>query len=395
MASTTWPPWRSAELGDHGLGVGGHVGEAAGRSSPQPPRSSVITSLRARSDAAEVGRHHRAPGLGRAHRHPGRAGHRQPEARQPRRIEVVVGEPQLVPGVGRRAGRVAGTATVDGVVADRTVVDRAGVNRAVADRAAVDRAGTDRAGTGRLVRLHPDHQDQAGRTLGQGGGHPVDLAAPQVGLAHGHHDRGPGELGHVEGALAGGDGSRIDHGAVGVGDHGFLPSRATVGPRSKGSRGPPPGQVPPGNVAACESEERCWSWRSWWRGCWAPAGATRGPPDRAPPPPRPPRPVDLADADFDDLTAEAAPEVDAVDNLFKPPYITVKAGTTVTFRNDGRNSHNVYPATEGAFEPLDTESFEPGTESTITFDEAGDYAYYCTLHGTTTKGMVGAIRVVE
>ena len=105
--------------------------------------------------------------------------------------------------------------------------------------------------------------------------------------------------------------------------------------------------------------------------------------------------VDLADADFEDLTAEAAPEVDAVDNLFKPPYITVKAGTTVTFRNDGRNSHNVYPATEGAFEPLDTESFEPGTESTITFDEAGDYAYYCTLHGTTTKGMVGAIRVVE
>ena len=105
--------------------------------------------------------------------------------------------------------------------------------------------------------------------------------------------------------------------------------------------------------------------------------------------------VDLSKADFDDLTAEAAPEVDAVDNLFKPPYITVKAGTTVTFRNDGRNSHNVYPATEGAFEPLDTESFEPGSESTITFDEAGDYAYYCTLHGTTTKGMVGAIRVVE
>ena len=105
--------------------------------------------------------------------------------------------------------------------------------------------------------------------------------------------------------------------------------------------------------------------------------------------------VDLSKAEFDDLTAEAEPVVDAVDNLFKPPYITVKAGTTVTFRNDGRNSHNVYPAAEGDFEPLDTESFEPGTESTITFDEAGDFAYYCTLHGTTTKGMVGAIRVVQ
>ena len=105
--------------------------------------------------------------------------------------------------------------------------------------------------------------------------------------------------------------------------------------------------------------------------------------------------VDLSKADFDDLTAEAAPEVDAVDNVFKPAYITVKAGTTITFRNDGRNSHNVYPAVEGTFEPVATDDFEPGTETTLTFDEAGDYPYYCTLHATTTKGMVGAIRVLE
>ena len=45
--------------------------------------------------------------------------------------------------------------------------------------------------------------------------------------------------------------------------------------------------------------------------------------------------VDLSKAKFDDRSAEAKPEVDAVDNLFKPPYIIVKAGTTVTFRNDG------------------------------------------------------------
>ncbi len=105
--------------------------------------------------------------------------------------------------------------------------------------------------------------------------------------------------------------------------------------------------------------------------------------------------VDLSKADFEDRSSEPKPEVDAVDNLFKPPYIIVKAGSTVTFRNDGRNSHNVYPAVEGDFDPLDTDSFEPGTEATITFDEAGDFPYYCTLHGTTTKGMVGAIRVVE
>ncbi len=29
------------------------------------------------------------------------------------------------------------------------------------------------------------------------------------------------------------------------------------------------------------------------------------------------------------------------------------------------------------------------------FDEPGEYAYYCTLHGTETAGMVGTIRVVD
>ena len=30
-----------------------------------------------------------------------------------------------------------------------------------------------------------------------------------------------------------------------------------------------------------------------------------------------------------------------------------------------------------------------------TLTEPGDYAYYCSLHGTATKGMTGAIRVLE
>ena len=110
---------------------------------------------------------------------------------------------------------------------------------------------------------------------------------------------------------------------------------------------------------------------------------------------KPAKAVDLSKADFVDLSGEASAEVDAVDNVFKPAYITVKAGTTITFRNDGRNSHNVYPAVDGAFAPVVTDDFEPGTEATLTFDEAGDYPYYCTLHATTTKGMVGAVRVVE
>ena len=105
--------------------------------------------------------------------------------------------------------------------------------------------------------------------------------------------------------------------------------------------------------------------------------------------------VDLSDKEFVDETGTDAVEVDAVDNNFRPPYIEIDAGTTVTFVNDGRNDHNVIPVVDGAFPEIPTEDFEPEDTGEVTFDEAGDYPYYCSLHGTKTKGMVGAIKVVE
>jgi plastocyanin len=76
-------------------------------------------------------------------------------------------------------------------------------------------------------------------------------------------------------------------------------------------------------------------------------------------------------------------------------YIEVSPGTTVTFSNRGRTEHNVLPAIDGSFEPIQIAQLKPGMEATITFDEPGDYPYYCSLHGTKTKGMIGGIRVVE
>ncbi len=104
--------------------------------------------------------------------------------------------------------------------------------------------------------------------------------------------------------------------------------------------------------------------------------------------------VDLSAASFVDLTGEEEPAVDALDNVFKAKYVEVRAGTTITFRNDGRNTHNLLPVSDGAFPPLEAAAFEPGVEAAITFEQPGDFAYYCSLHGTTTKGMVGAVRVV-
>ena len=103
---------------------------------------------------------------------------------------------------------------------------------------------------------------------------------------------------------------------------------------------------------------------------------------------------DLSDKDFKDLTADADPVVQARDNNYVAQYVTVKAGATVKFINKGRNQHDVLPAEEGAFVAIEKADFNPGDDGTITFDKPGDYPYYCTLHGTKSKGMVGAVRVL-
>jgi len=105
--------------------------------------------------------------------------------------------------------------------------------------------------------------------------------------------------------------------------------------------------------------------------------------------------VDLSGKDFSDETGSAKVAVQARDNTFVAPYIEVKAGTIITFTNKGRNQHNVYPTTEGAFPIIDTDAFDPGESGVVKLNKPGDYPYYCTLHGTKTKGMVGAIRVVS
>lgn len=96
-----------------------------------------------------------------------------------------------------------------------------------------------------------------------------------------------------------------------------------------------------------------------------------------------------------DNTGEASVMVNARDNYFDPKYVEVSKGTAITFINDGRNVHNVLPVAEGAFTQIEADAFDPGKEGQITFDEVGEYPYYCSLHGSRTKGMIGGIKVVE
>lgn len=102
--------------------------------------------------------------------------------------------------------------------------------------------------------------------------------------------------------------------------------------------------------------------------------------------------VDLTGKKFENEQGKRAVTVEAVDNNFEPAYISVSAGTKITFVNRGHNKHNVvwvgdtFPASG---------LLVPAQSVKDSIDTPGDYAYYCSLHGTPTSGMRGGIRVVK
>jgi plastocyanin len=93
-----------------------------------------------------------------------------------------------------------------------------------------------------------------------------------------------------------------------------------------------------------------------------------------------------------DAGEEAA--VEARDNVFRPEEISVVPGTEVVWTNEGRSDHDIEPV-EGDNWGIAPDGFGPDATYAHTFDEPGRYAYYCTLHGTPTRGMRGAVIVRE
>jgi len=86
-------------------------------------------------------------------------------------------------------------------------------------------------------------------------------------------------------------------------------------------------------------------------------------------------------------------EVEAGDNVFRAEEIRVRAGTTVTWTNTGRNNHDIVPVDGGDW-GIPLAEFGPESSYTRVFAEAGTYRYYCSAHGTKNAGMIGTI-VVE
>jgi len=80
-------------------------------------------------------------------------------------------------------------------------------------------------------------------------------------------------------------------------------------------------------------------------------------------------------------------------DFFNPANLEVDPGTTVTWTwgNTGGVQHNV---TWVGVELPNSPSQASGTHQVTMPSEAGEYDYYCTLHGTPTSGMRGTV-VVE
>jgi plastocyanin len=86
--------------------------------------------------------------------------------------------------------------------------------------------------------------------------------------------------------------------------------------------------------------------------------------------------------------------INALDNTFRVADVKIKPGTTVTWTNKGHNDHDVLPV-RGDTWGTKVNGFTPGASYSARFDRPGVYPYYCSIHGSKTKGMVGTVVVAN
>jgi plastocyanin len=82
--------------------------------------------------------------------------------------------------------------------------------------------------------------------------------------------------------------------------------------------------------------------------------------------------------------ASASATVSIGDNFYSPASVSVAVGDTVTWANNGQAQHSA-TADDGSF---DTGVFGPGGTRSKTFNKAGTFSYFCTVHGQSQSGTV-------
>ncbi|MEO6653435.1 MAG: plastocyanin/azurin family copper-binding protein [Ilumatobacteraceae bacterium] len=87
--------------------------------------------------------------------------------------------------------------------------------------------------------------------------------------------------------------------------------------------------------------------------------------------------------------AAASPTVTISDSRFDQTELRVQPGTTVVFTNTDPYAHTVTSADGSAFE-FDSDRFGEGETFEVSFDDAGEYSYFCQIHPTMrAKVIVG------
>jgi plastocyanin len=98
--------------------------------------------------------------------------------------------------------------------------------------------------------------------------------------------------------------------------------------------------------------------------------------------------------------AQAA-DVIVSDNFYTPKTLTVQAGSTVLWEQQGNLPHDITADDRSWSSHPACAPFAPGTcmadgdTYSRAFPEPGTFGYYCTLHGSPGNSMAGTIRVVE
>lgn len=110
-----------------------------------------------------------------------------------------------------------------------------------------------------------------------------------------------------------------------------------------------------------------------------------------PPPPTDTVPRPAADKIID-LRGQERVEVVIRGNQFETRFFRIDPGTQIVFVNRGVNPHNVTASVDGAFPTIGQDSLETSPQA-LQLDIAGDYPFYCTIHGTKTRGQTGYVIV--
>ncbi len=99
--------------------------------------------------------------------------------------------------------------------------------------------------------------------------------------------------------------------------------------------------------------------------------------------------VDATDDATEDISAEGSPgvplgedtidaQVTIVDFAYEPNEFTATAGEPVKWLNTGDQPHTVTFDDDAI---VDSDNLESGGEFSATFEDAGEFTYFCTIHG--------------